>query len=186
MHCRTSSRPERVTRLARKQCMPPRRTKRRLQARRGTRFPDRAARTGFSLLEIILALAILGGAMVVLGEVVRNGMENARIARDLTDAQLFCESKMAELQAGFLTTDAVSDMPIEPMADSILESDTDSSEIEWLYSIDSEVIDDQGLVQVYVSVYQDPATVKKPVTFTITRMILDESMITTETTEDTL
>lgn len=147
------------------------------------------ARKGFSLLEIVLSLAILAGAMAVLGEAVRHGMENARIARDLTDAQLYCESKMAEIEAGLLTTDNVSEMPIEPMTDSALESSADSTETEWLYSIQSELIDEQGLVQVYVSVYQDPDTVKNPVTFTITRMVLDESLMTTatsETTEETL
>ncbi len=113
-------------------------------------------------------------------------MENARVARDLTDAQLYCESKMAELEAGFLSTDSVSDVPIEPMADSVLESGTDSTDTGWFYSIQSELIDEQGLVQVYVTVHQDPTTVTKPVTFTITQMILDESLMSTETTEDML
>ncbi|MHB8902573.1 MAG: prepilin-type N-terminal cleavage/methylation domain-containing protein [Thermoguttaceae bacterium] len=155
------------------------------------RGPDaartRTARGGFSLLEVVLSLAILGGSMAVLGEAVRLAMENARVARDLTDAQLYCESKMAELEAGILTTDPVTDAQIEPMMDSSLESGGLSQDTGWLYSIETEVVDDQGLVLVYLSVYQDPATVKKPVTFTMSRMFLDESMISTDssTTEST-
>ena len=134
----------------------------------------------------MLALAILAGSMAVLGEAVRHGLENARIARDLTDAQLYCESKMAELQAGLLTADGFGDMPIEPMTDSLLESSSEPTSAEWLYSLTSELVNEEGLMLVSVSVYQDPNTVKKPVTFTMTRMILDESLLTTGTTEDTL
>lgn len=57
-------------------------------------------REGFSLLEVILALAILTGAMVVLGELVRTGLRNAQLARDLSQAQLLCQSKLDEIEAG--------------------------------------------------------------------------------------
>ena len=103
--------------------------------------------------------------MAVLGEAVRHGMENARIARDLTDAQLYCESKMAELKAGFLASDNATDVPIEAMAESVLESSSDSLQTDWLYSVQSELIDENGLMLVSISVYQDPSTVKKPVSF---------------------
>ncbi len=158
-----------------------------LQASSGTRRSGRRpVRQAFSLLEVILALAILAGSMAALGEAVRLGLENARVARDLTDAQLFCESKMAELEAGFLATDSVTDMPIEPMAESTLESSSESLDTEWLYSVSSQLIDDEALMLVTISVQQDPTTVAKPVTFTMTRMFLDESLLMDETTEDTL
>ncbi len=155
-----------------------------LQASSGTHHASIGARAAFSLLEVVLSLAILGGAMAVLGEAVRNAMENARIARDLTDAQLFCESKMAELEAGLLTTDPVSDMPIEPLSESMLESTSDPEDVTWLYSVVTDLVDDEGLVLVCITVSQDPDTVKTPVSFSMTRMVLDESMISTETTTE--
>lgn len=150
----------------------------------GTRRASSGTRAAFSLLEVVLSLAILAGAMAVLGEAARNALENARIARDLTDAQLYCESKMAELEVGLITTDAVSDMPIEALSDSTLESTSDPQDITWLYSVETELVDDEGLVLVRITVEQDPESVKTPVSFTLTRMVLDESMISTETTSE--
>src|SRR5687767_7391349 len=65
------------------------------QRSRSSRRP--ASRAAFSLLEVILALTILVGAIVVLGELVRLGTMTAAGARDLTQAQLLCESKMSEI-----------------------------------------------------------------------------------------
>jgi len=52
---------------------------------------------GFSLLEVILALAIFAGAVAVLGEVARWALRNAEIARDLSRAELFCEASWRRL-----------------------------------------------------------------------------------------
>ena len=56
-----------------------------------------AARNAFSLLEVILALSILAGAVAVLGELLRTGVRNAQTARDLTRAQMLCEEIEAEV-----------------------------------------------------------------------------------------
>ena len=55
---------------------------------------------GFSLLEIVLALAILAGTLAALGEVMRSASQSAALASDETQAQLLAESVMAELLAG--------------------------------------------------------------------------------------
>ena len=55
---------------------------------------------------------------------------------------------------------------------------------DWI-RIAAEPVSEEGLLLVYLSVYQDPNTVKKPVTFSMTRIMLDESLMTTET-EDML
>jgi prepilin-type N-terminal cleavage/methylation domain-containing protein len=55
---------------------------------------------GFTLLEIILSLAILAGALAALGEVMRAADRSASAAEDETRAQILAASVMDELAAG--------------------------------------------------------------------------------------
>ena len=98
-----------------------------------------AKRSGFTLLEVILALAILAGAMAVLGEVNRLALRNAAAARDLARAQLLAESKLAEIQAGITSTASVDNMPFDAATENL-----DSSEPGWKYSISSKATDEDG------------------------------------------
>jgi hypothetical protein len=72
-------------------------------------------------LEVILALTLLAGAVVVLGEVGRLALRNAKMARDLARAQLLCETKLAEVVSGIAPASAIDnasfDPTAEPMAD---------------------------------------------------------------------
>ena len=52
---------------------------------------------GFSLLEILLALAILGGSMAILSRIVDTGISAAREARDLANARMICQAKLSEV-----------------------------------------------------------------------------------------
>ncbi len=54
-------------------------------------------RSGFSLLEILLALAILGGAMAVLSQIAETGTSAAREARDLSVSRVLCQTKLSEI-----------------------------------------------------------------------------------------
>ena len=65
--------------------------------------------TGFTLLEVILALAILAGALTVLGELARRSLHNAEVSRATSEAQLLCESKLAEMAAGVTPVSPVED-----------------------------------------------------------------------------
>jgi len=101
-------------------------------------------RTAFTLLEVILALAILAGSVVLTGELMRNGMLNAQAARDLTRGELVCESVMSQVVTGALSPSAVSDVQFD-------------DDPRWLYSI---VVDSgqlQGLLIVTVTVHRDAA-----------------------------
>lgn len=121
----------------------------------------RAARfRGLSLLEVMLALAILGGALTVIGMHVRTGARSAAIARDSTTAQLLAESKMAEIAAGVILPDTVYQEPADEMG-------------EWLCSVEALPIDQEGLLGVQVLVEQDPAFTTQPVSFKLTRWIVD-------------
>ncbi len=52
---------------------------------------------GFSLLEILLALAILGGSMAILSRIVDTGISAAQEARDLANARMICQAKLSEV-----------------------------------------------------------------------------------------
>lgn len=126
--------------------------------RRVTQWRRRPA--AFTLLEIILALAILSAAIAILGEAVRQGYRNAAQAQQITLAELHAASKMAEITSGIL-------LP-EPVQAAQLETDP-----EWLYSIDMEPLEWEGLAVVRVTVRRDLPPVERPAEFTLTRWIPD-------------
>lgn len=113
----------------------------------------------------MLALAILGGAIVVLGEAGRFALENARVARDLATAQLLCESKLAEIVCGM-------ELP-DPVQGALLAEGTSPGAPAWLYSIEAATIDQQGLLAVQVTVTQDLPPEKRPVACTLVRWLID-------------
>jgi len=123
-----------------------------------------AAGVGFSLLEVILALAILTGAIAVLGEIARSALRNAQAARDITRAQLLCEGILNEIAAGLIPCDPVFDVPCAQLFD---ERDPG-----WLYSIDSMALDEDGLIAVQVTVRQDLPPTHQPVEVTLVRWML--------------
>lgn len=56
-------------------------------------------RKGLSLMEAMVSLAILGGALAVIGELIGLGAKAAEDARDLTKSQLVADSIMSEFAA---------------------------------------------------------------------------------------
>ena len=134
-------------------------------------------RRAFSLLEVILAMAILMAAIAILGELMRFGMRNAQAARDKTKAALFCESKLAEIVAGAIPANSVSDTPVEETFD--------SSDINWTYSIDVQMIDETGLAAVTVTVRQGGPDAQKPIEVSLTRWLTEPASTSTSTDTET-
>jgi len=134
-------------------------------------------RHGLTLLEVMLALAILGGAIAVIGELMRFGMRNAESARDLSIAQVFCEAKINEVAAGLLPSQPIANSPIEEIAS----LDADGL---WLYSVDVQQIDQQGLIAVKVTVTQDPNLKMRPVDFSLVRWMIDPTQVAIQSTGD--
>lgn len=121
-------------------------------------------RSAFTLLEVILALAILTGALAVLGELVRSGLNSAKRARDLSRATLLCEEKLAQIATGML--------PPEPVMGAVIQEEYSG---EWLYSVE---IEDTGLptvLAVRVTVQRDQAAEKRPVTCSLVRWMRNTS-----------
>lgn len=131
--------------------------------RRTTR---RCNRAGLSLLEVMLALAILGASLAAIGELMRIGTRNAELARDLTTAQLLCESTMAEIQLGFIAMQSVGPVQVEDL----------QYQQEWLYTVTIQPIDTAGLTSVWVQIEQNPEVFSRPVSFAATRWMIDPSV----------
>jgi general secretion pathway protein I len=124
--------------------------------------------SGFSLLEVLLALAILTGAIAVLGELARIGLRCAAAARDLTQAQLLCETKLAEIISGIQPPTSVQKAQFEKI--------DPSENLPWVYSIEEQTIDEEGLIAVRVTVTQDLPPEKHPLSFSLTQWIPDPSL----------
>ncbi|KAA5543886.1 type II secretion system protein [Roseiconus nitratireducens] len=86
---------------------------RRHRQRRGA---ESVKRNAFSLLEMILALSILGMSLAILAQLARTGVSAAREARALATARVLCQSKLNEqllnIQAG-QSPATIIDAPIE-------------------------------------------------------------------------
>src|SRR5437773_9612778 len=123
-------------------------------------MPPHLSRRGLSLLEVILAIAILGGALATIGQLIRIGARNAAEARDLTMAQLYAETEMNRLPAGIDPLDTVKDAPYDDPG-------------LYQYSIDVSGTDQAGLMAATVTVKQTPGTALYPVSFSLSRWIVD-------------
>lgn len=115
-------------------------------------------RNGFSLLEVILAIAILGGAMAVILQLVNLGMRSSVAARQRSEANLLCDTKMAEISAGILELKDYSATPIPENQD-------------WLYSATVQESSNLGLLVVTMSVEQ--ANIENPISVQIVRYVPD-------------
>lgn len=146
-------------------CAPPAESRVTQGLPRAFRERSRGLPRAFSLLEVILSLAILAGAVAVLGQLTRGGLENARLARDLTLAQLYCESKMAEIAAGLAPLESQQGVPFE---------DTDDpSVLDWIFTVEVVPTAQTGLLEVCVTVSQDPSMESQPVEYKLVRWIRD-------------
>ncbi len=115
-----------------------------------------------------MALAILAGAIAILGEVSRLALRNAAGARDLSRAQLLAGSKLDEIKAGITSTDSVDNQPFDNTTESL-----DPDEPRWLYSIKSQSTDEEGVISVRVTVTRDQPAGQHPVKFWLDRSLPD-------------
>jgi type II secretory pathway pseudopilin PulG len=122
------------------------------------------------LLEILLALAILGGSLAILSRIVDTGMIAARESRDLAAARVLCQTKLAEV---LLDTQ----MGISPqgVADAAFEIPFDSqSNSAFQYSIEVLPAPLDGLLSIEISVESMDADLGEARTrYSITRWVID-------------
>lgn len=120
----------------------------------------RRNRNGLSLLEVLLSIAILGGAMVMIGQLYHLGYRSAIQARLRNDANIIADSKMAELAAGVLPLESAGNAAVEEFPG-------------WSYSVNLENSLQMGLFLVTVSVNFSDETANNPVGISIKRFIPD-------------
>jgi hypothetical protein len=112
-------------------------------------------------MEIIVSIAILGGTVAVVGEMARASFQNARMARDLIQAELLAESIMAKIRLGIIEMEPVYDIPVgadraDIIADTHATVDGDARSALWLYSIEIVAVSEsEYLVEIAVTVRQN-------------------------------
>ncbi len=118
------------------------------------------ARTGLSLLEVIVAAAILGIAMAVIGNFVHLGSLSAGQSKWISEAQILCDTKMAEVSSGVLP----------------LQNNSGSSILEdpgWVYSVEVQSSNIEGLLSVTVTVQRAGSSASNLTPFSLMRLIPD-------------
>ena len=123
------------------------------------------AQAGFTLLEVILAMAILLLSLAAVSQLVLTAHANARLARDRGTAQMLCDSLMAELIAGSL--------PLESTSETSLQDVVDGVDSDWLYAVDVSATDLDGLLRVEVLVRQDDAVIARPAEARLVQWMID-------------
>ncbi len=121
-------------------------------------FIHRPPRSGLSLLEVILSIAILGGAMVVIGALVNLGYRSAAQAKIRSDANILVNTKMSEVVAGVLPLESTSAAPIEENP-------------QWKYSVEVEEAQQLGLL--LLTVYVEQANAANPIGMSVVRLVPD-------------
>ncbi len=101
-------------------------------------------KSGFSLMEVLLATSILLACLVVLGPMATVGRRHAEDAESLTAAQLLCQAKLNEILVGAVPVASRAASPIPEMPD-------------WSCEVEVQSLEQYDLVAVRVTVSPTPA-----------------------------
>jgi len=80
--------------------------------KRRSRSKRQPRRSGFTLLEIMLASSIFLGSVIVLGRLATIGRDHAVSADQLSRAQILCQTRLNEILAGIEPLEALSSEPM--------------------------------------------------------------------------
>lgn len=119
-------------------------------------------------MEVMLALAILGGAIAVLGELVRVGTRSAVAARDLSEAQVIAEALMSEVVAGLRPATAVQMAPVETV---------DGTPSEFIFSLEVQSGQSPELLAIRVVVQKDLPPSQRPASVSLIRWMIDPQVL---------
>jgi hypothetical protein len=146
-----------------------------------------ALRAGFSLLEIVLSLAILTAGLTACLGLIDLGVRSAREARDQTRAQEICESVLGLITSGVLDVNSVQGEQ-QTVADiwaaanlgatygPLDEQELQAEEDAWLCSIISEQSDVTDVLKVTVTITENSPSAT-PLQFTMVRWLQDPAYL---------
>lgn len=118
-------------------------------------------RRGFSLMEVLLATALLMGCVVVLGELANIGRQHIRKAEKTAEAELICQSKLNEILVGAVAAEPYERRPVENRPG-------------WVLTLEVQPLEKRpGLAALEITAAEDLPEDKKTVAFSLKRWILD-------------
>lgn len=129
-------------------------------------------RKAFSLLELILALAILGGSLAILSRIVDTGVSAAIESRGLAQARLACQSQLSQI-----LIDAAAGIDPQTAIDIPMESFDSSSTSPMNYSVEVGPAPMDGLIAIRITAKVLRDVGSAPIAqSTLTRWIVDPAL----------
>jgi type II secretory pathway pseudopilin PulG len=135
-------------------------------------FEGRKRRSGISLLEVVIALAIFLGATTVIGQLVATGSQAAIGAQLKAEAARRCETVMSEAIAGVI--------PLEPTGEIAFEDDP-----LWTWNLDVKEAPVADMLLIKARVTRQIRAGQPPATMELSRWIRDPALWTQSTVEST-
>ena len=127
----------------------------------------KSTRRGLSLLEVVLALAILAMTAALLSQLTRQATDNAIASQRQADAQILCESTMAEILAGAIPMQSTDWTPIQ----------FSTRPGNWHYRLESSATERQDMLGLRLGITDDPQKTTMPVElFYVVRWVIDPNL----------
>src|SRR5947209_2850897 len=120
-------------------------------------------RSGLTLAEVIIAVAIFLFALVAIGSLITSSAQQAKFVNDKSLAARFCQSKMAEFQSGAQDLSSVNEQPI----------DDDDPGLVWSATVDDAPDGPTGLFLVEITVLREQPDGGKVTVGKLTKLVLD-------------
>ncbi|MFN7733036.1 MAG: hypothetical protein ACK5OB_14125 [Pirellula sp.] len=127
----------------------------------------RHARDGISLLEVVLALAILAMSTAILAQIARTATDNGLLAHRLATAQILAESKMAEVVTGAIALQSATGWT--PINDTV-PSGT------WYYQIQQEQMARKDMIGVRLAITDQIGMDEDKELFFVVRWMIDPAL----------
>jgi hypothetical protein len=150
-------------------------------------------RRGISLMEVMLATALLMGSVVVLSRLIGMGRTQANKAEFQSEAQRLCENTMHEIILGLRPMEPIEAAPLRPISAAgfgdledrvdddiftgIVDESASASNPRWLYSVRiAPVQDSRELTGLTVEVLQTESMLRRPAQFQLSRWVRSDTM----------